>query len=377
MKCAYCGAELKVGCVYCSVCGKEAQIVSDYNLLEDDFLRGLLKEKKDKIQKKRRSENKKGKGAVSSNQKTGKKKKKPIGFLIMAVFLILVVGIVLLVNYSWNNSYDYQMKKAEDYQGRKDYQKAEKCLKRALELDGSSEDARLRLAEVYLQQEEYEKARIILLELLEEGEESREVCERLIQVYEAQEHYEAIEKLSREITDTEILELFEDYLAKPPVIEPEGGMYQEEIEVELTSEENCKIYYTLDGSDPREGKEYTKPILLEPGKNIWIRAVSCNKFGVYGEEEQERFMIKLTKPNAPHVVPSGGNFYGPQTITITVPEGCRVYYTWDGAEPTQESSQYTEPISMPEGNNVLSLILVDKYGMTSDVLKCNYVYIPQ
>ncbi len=88
-------------------------------------------------------------------------------------------------------------------------------------------------------------------------------------------------------------------------------------------------------------------------------------------------MIKLTKPNAPHVVPSGGNFYGPQTITITVPEGCRVYYTWDGAEPTQESSQYTEPISMPEGNNVLSLILVDKYGMTSDVLKCNYVYIPQ
>ena len=45
MKCANCGAELKVGCVYCSVCGTEAQIVSDYNLLEDDFLRGLLKEK--------------------------------------------------------------------------------------------------------------------------------------------------------------------------------------------------------------------------------------------------------------------------------------------------------------------------------------------
>ena len=52
MKCANCGAELKVGCVYCSVCGKEAQIVSDYNLLEDDFLRGLLKEKKEKIRKK-------------------------------------------------------------------------------------------------------------------------------------------------------------------------------------------------------------------------------------------------------------------------------------------------------------------------------------
>ena len=27
MKCANCGAEIKLGCVYCSVCGKEAQIV--------------------------------------------------------------------------------------------------------------------------------------------------------------------------------------------------------------------------------------------------------------------------------------------------------------------------------------------------------------
>ena len=28
MKCANCGAEIKLGCVYCSVCGKEAQIDS-------------------------------------------------------------------------------------------------------------------------------------------------------------------------------------------------------------------------------------------------------------------------------------------------------------------------------------------------------------
>ena len=44
MKCAKCGAELKKGCLYCSVCGHEAQIVSDYNVLEDDYLRSLLKD---------------------------------------------------------------------------------------------------------------------------------------------------------------------------------------------------------------------------------------------------------------------------------------------------------------------------------------------
>ena len=52
MKCANCGAEIKVGCIYCSVCGKEAQIVSDYNLLEDDFLRNVLKEKEEKAAEK-------------------------------------------------------------------------------------------------------------------------------------------------------------------------------------------------------------------------------------------------------------------------------------------------------------------------------------
>ncbi len=420
MKCANCGAELKVGCVYCSVCGKEAQIVSDYNLLEDDFLRGLLKEKKEKIKKKhlpgkiqkgsssgkkerlqkedssgkrekiqkedssgKKERIRKGDSSGKSQGKAGKqragrrKKKKPIWILAMAALLILTMGAVILVQHTWNHSYDHQIKKAESYQSRKDYRNAEKCLKRALELDSGSEEAKARLAEVYVQQEEYEKAKELLLELLEQEEENREIYEKLIQVYEVQKDYEAIEELGRDIADSEILELFDGYLAKPPVFEPEGGTYQEEIEVELIGEEDCKIYYTLDGSDPKEGKEYTGPILLEPGKNIWIRAVSRNQFGVFGEEKQERFTIRLRKPETPRVTPSGGSFYAPSTIAVTVPEGCRVYYTWDGTAPTRESKQYTEPIGMPEGNNVLSLILVDKYGMASDVLKCNYVYIPQ
>ena len=44
MKCVKCGAELKQGCLYCSVCGHESQILPDYSVLEDDYLRSLLKE---------------------------------------------------------------------------------------------------------------------------------------------------------------------------------------------------------------------------------------------------------------------------------------------------------------------------------------------
>ena len=72
-----------------------------------------------------------------------------------------------------------------------------------------------------------------------------------------------------------------------------------------------------------------------------------------------------------------GSFTMPTTITINVPEGCEVYYTWDGSKPTTASTRYTGPIDVIEGNNILSVILVDKHGKTSDVLQCNYKYIPE
>ena len=380
MKCAKCGAELKVGCVYCSVCGAEAQIVSDYNLLEDDFLKALLKDKKQSIKKakqERTAGKKKGKQSHPPKQKTGRKSKKPVwAFVMVAVLMILLVGIGLIVNYAQNHSYEYQMKKAEDYQGKKDYDRARKHLQRALELDSSSEDAKLLLAEVYLLQKEEDDALKLLQEIIEKNKKNQKAYEYFIQIYADRKDFESLEKFSREITEDTIMGLFEEYQAKPPLFQTKGGTYEEEMQVELLSQGNCSIYYTADGSDPRNGREYREPIPLEPGKSIRIRAVSCNKYGVYGEEAEERFFVKLQKPDMPVVMPGGGSFYSPQTITVNVPEGCRVYYTWDGTEPTQESDQYAGPISMPEGNNILSLILVDRYGMVSDILKCNYIYIP-
>ena len=67
MKCANCGAEIKLGCVYCSVCGKEAQIVPDYNV-EEDILKELLEE--DDKPNKNASSNGKKKKSLKNSQKT-------------------------------------------------------------------------------------------------------------------------------------------------------------------------------------------------------------------------------------------------------------------------------------------------------------------
>ena len=74
MKCANCGAEIKLGCVYCSVCGKEAQIVPDYNV-EEDILKELLEED-DKTNKNASSNGKKKKSLKKRKRQNRKRNRK-------------------------------------------------------------------------------------------------------------------------------------------------------------------------------------------------------------------------------------------------------------------------------------------------------------
>ena len=88
MKCANCGAEIRVGCVYCPVCGKEAQIVSDYNILEDDYLDSLLQEgEKPSVPSKSKQKEKAAK--PKQEKPTGKKSKKS---LYIVIFILLFVA---------------------------------------------------------------------------------------------------------------------------------------------------------------------------------------------------------------------------------------------------------------------------------------------
>ncbi len=439
MKCANCGAKLQVGSIYCSFCGKEAQIVSDYSILEDEILQemlsgqeknsDLLKESmgmadaggqpgaQDAIQpngrKRQAGSPKEGslaKGAGASGNKTkegaaqgkkgsasgeagsskkkgaSRKKRKPIGWAVAAILLMvfLLVDILFMLNHSRNNSYDYQMGQAEKCYDRRDYEDAEKFLLRAVELSDGQLEGHLLLARVYRLQGKTEKAIKTLQDIIQNEkkktaatkEECRQAYQQLIQIYEEEGDFDAIYELYGEVEDEDILQLFEGYRVEPPEFVQGEGVYEEMVSIELSSQPGCEIFYTTDGSDPRQGAEYQGPISLEPGVVVKIRAICRNGHGVYSEETEGSFEIDLPKPDMPRVSPMGGNFYEPQAISVYVPSGCSVYYTWDGSAPSEASSRYMGPIDMPEGNNILSLILVDEYGRYSDVLKCNYIYFP-
>ncbi|MEY8390033.1 hypothetical protein D3Z36_14330 [Lachnospiraceae bacterium] len=386
MKCANCGAELKVGSVYCYVCGKEAQIVSDYNLLEDDFLRDALKEKEEKAARekvKQRLEMEKKEKSASGHhtkpplRKGNRRVKKRIIFAVasMILLVVLITAIILLVKHSRENSYDYQMEQAGKYKEEGNYREAENRVKRAIELEDSI-TAKLFLSDIYLLRGEERMSLELLQQLCEENKDQVEVYQRMIQIYEKQKDYESIRALSENTEDPRIKELFLEYVPKAPEFTREEGIYTEELSVEILAEADCDVYYTLDGTDPVQGEKYREPVDVGPGQDIQIRAIACSPYGFYSDEVEGNFQVEFLKPETPRVTPGGGNFNAPQSISVAVPDGCKVYYTWDGSEPTTASQRYTQPISMPEGNNILSLILVDPYGMRSDVLRCNYIYLP-
>ena len=72
MKCAKCGAELKEGCLYCSVCGHEAQMVNGYSVLEEDYLKALLTDEasKDTSSEETENQNKKAEGHHKKKKQT-------------------------------------------------------------------------------------------------------------------------------------------------------------------------------------------------------------------------------------------------------------------------------------------------------------------
>ena len=394
MKCIYCGTELKEGCLYCSNCGKEAQIVPDYNGFEDDYLKALLEEasseetelaqatiKKADMEEKERKIQEKRQKQTELKKKQDRKRIIVLLCILAAVILFFVISTVVLKlsrEHQQMNSYEYQMEQAAIAEQNKEYALAAQYYENALALEPQDLISRDRLGELYMNQKEYDSALIVYTELIQLGDTSLENYQNLLTIYEKKKDVDAIIALTKEIEDPQILELFTNYIVTGPEFSYPSGKYEEYIKVELSSSGIYNIYYTLDGSDPvTNGQIYTKPIALSEAGEYEIRAVCVNIKHIYSEVVSNTYTIDIPAPDMPSVSPNGGDFASETQIIITVPTGCIAYYTWDGTNPTTESEQYTAPIVIPEGNNILSVISVDpKTNLTSGVYRQYYTYYP-
>ena len=397
MKCSKCGAEIDAGSVFCEKCGEPVQMVPDYNILEDDFLISLLEEEKsagktEENQPETAGQNvqsdKKtsagGKSASTAKKAVEEKPEKKKGFaalwankkartgLIGGIIALCLVLVFLTV---YMTSYDHYVAKGKTLDTKEDYTGALVYYNRAIEKNDTKTKAKILAANDYIKLEEYDTAESLLLEVIAQDDDNVSAYKSLIVLYLTTGDYDKLTNLQTQASSQKLLDLFNDNLLSAPVFSVDGGKYDDDVTIELSCKTG-KIYYTLDGSDPTEGGIlYTEAFTLEEGTTT-VKAV-CENDDKTSQVVEKNYKITYADPDYPVVTPSGGSFTTPTTITVEVPEGASVYYTWDGTTPTQASAKYTGPIEMMEGNNILSLILVDKHGKTSDVLECNYKYIPQ
>lgn len=391
MKCAKCGAEIRPGCVYCSNCGQEAQIVTEINILEDDLLRSMLDEENDNtkeadsVEKDPANRESLESSDVKPDRKRSEKKsrqqkKKTQRTLILLLVVLAAVCLVagLFVHYQQANSVSYQLKRAGEAFDQKNYTSALDYVNRALQLDDSSEEALLLQGQIYGMMKDDDQAETVLLKVIDQNPDCMEAYESLLELYDENGSYEQILALKEKTTNADVLSLFDTYLVEAPVIDLKSGTYKEFQEVNLSVKgKGLEIYYTLDGSVPtKRDTLYEDAVSIEKEGKTTLTAVAMDKNGCYSEPVSAQYDIELDAPDVPKVSPDGGMFTEASSVTVTVPKGVTVYYTWNGMIPNKNSSKYSGPIEIPEGNNVLSLIAVDENGLSSEVLKCNYIYYP-
>ncbi len=371
MKCKNCGEKIGEGNLYCSRCGAEVQIVSPVNVMEEEFFLDF----QNREMHRKPSEQ-------SDGELYGQAAKQYRRSLAHMRVFVAVSAVVFFL--SAFLIYAYSMRKplaADPYTelvtalARQDPDAVSEQLGRMEAQDAEGCTALLWRAWYYGMQGQTEQQMELLMQILEREPDNRYACRSLLALYVEAEDFESVYGLYERYEDQPLAELFTDYLVDEPVIttQPKAGIGNM---LTLTAADGLNIYYTLDGSSPvQNGILYYAPIMLEAG-TYTVTAVACNEVGYYSPVVTTTVTLEQQYTlDMPQVTPDSGTYASPQTIRVNVPQGCTAYYAWNGT-PSAASAKYTGGITMREGNNVLSVILVDVYGNESSIQRMNYIYMP-
>jgi hypothetical protein len=197
--------------------------------------------------------------------------------------------------------------------------------------------------------------------------------EGIISIYKQEGAYQEVTVLLTE-EDTDITRsLREKYIPASPKMVPVSGTYEGTINVEITADENCSIFYTVNGDNPDNSSiAYENEIVLDENGEYDIKAVCVNEYGLYSEMVEQSYVLEHGAPAPPEIMEPSGE-YNQNTMIIAVAEaGSTIFYTTDGSDPTVESKQYISPITMPVGTSVFKFIAFNQDGDCSEIVEREY-----
>ena len=178
------------------------------------------------------------------------------------------------------------------------------------------------------------------------------------------------------LQQTELPEVKKENVSIPrPTFNWPAGQYSFYISVEISSETDGTIYYTLDGSAPDENAYvYTEPIRLNEGTTV-VRAFMMDSNGNSSDISSEVYELEFGAPDRPTIFPESGEYVGEHYVRILVPNDCIAYYTLDGTLPNEASEIYTGEFLMPTGTTVVQAIVKDENGVASEMSQVTYICI--
>ena len=417
MKCRYCKAEIPEGELYCKKCGREVQIVPDYNPLEEMLTAQIQLDGNEQeseldqyINQKRRNNNRTGQSAgrntgrsasrtteaMTGRRMTGNttgqmltekerrkrqsakaarkkalRRKRRIVLLIMAAIVVLAGAGFYVV---YQNSYNGIMKKAQKAAQSKDYTTAEAYYKQAISKNTKKADAYTGLADVYLLQDKTDEGTTLFEEAVSKQSGNVELYKACMDFYLKSDQNMKIPELLDSVSDS-MLEKLSDYVVDEPKFSLEDSTTYDDVQKLLLTADKDTIYYTTDGTDPdlTSTKYTSEGIQISEGETT-IKAIAVNKKGVPSSISKKIYTVEFPVEDAPAVSPSTGQYDEAVQIEVKVPEGYTAYYTTDGTDPTTASTKYTGPIDMPKGETLFKVVLVNGKGRMSGITTRNYMY---
>lgn len=379
MKCPHCGHEMPDGYLICDKCGEEIQIVPDFEPeIENSIsetLSTLVSQQEDDIVEDMEEDTEEEDEMIG---RAGIRTRKPQ--VIFAFVILLLVAFVSYALYAYHiHTVDYQINKAVAYAEKGAYSEAIACLEAAYA--DYPEEARILFLEAdyyYLQQMD-NYALSALMKIIDADttpryseEDVEEAYGKIVTIYANQKEYGLINELLRACDNERIVSMFQGYLAMEPEFSYVEGSYAEVIPLKLSSNTAGTIYYTMDGSMPTKNSMiYTAPLFLETGEYT-VSAFFVNDYGIESEVVSKTYIINLAVPNAPEVELYSGEYTEPMMISVEGLEGCRIFYTTDGSDPTEDSVPYTGPIPMPLGKTLFKFVNISEEGVSSEVTLRTY-----
>lgn len=371
MDCKVCGATLREDQMYCPQCGEEIHLVQFYNP-SDDFLGVDM----DVVNPKKNSPltGDANEQPLENANKTKRISKKTIAIILSALIVVGIAIICICINVVHKNDYNYQLNKANALLSMQNYENGASFALQATKLNKESVEARWVLVECYKGMNNYDLIMPVLSEIFELESYDSEVMIQGIEIFTAVGDYHHAANVLELTTDKKFRNKYKEYISSQPEFSFEDGNYDHDLQLEIKCEGKGKIYYVIDGDDPEKGSIYKGPVWIKAGEHT-VRAVFINELGVKSDERSASFIINPDAPDMPEINKPSGDIRIDETIEISGPSGCKLYYTWDGSEPSAQSEEYTGPLTAPAGNNILSVVAVDSYGQVSGIARKNFIGI--